>query len=72
MIEDTPRITYFADEDSGIIRFVDAFKTLVAPRNRWVSLGGSDAEANEVIKEILTRTSSHARTALFLLVKADF
>jgi hypothetical protein len=72
MIEVTPRITYFANEDSGMIRFVDAATTLVAPRNRWVSLGGSDVEANEVIREILTRTSSHARTGLLLLLKADF
>jgi hypothetical protein len=72
MIQVTPRITYFADEDSGIIRFVDASTTLVAPRKRWVSLGGSDTEANEVIREILTSSSSHARTRLLLLLKADF
>ncbi|MFC1884910.1 secretin N-terminal domain-containing protein [Thermodesulfobacteriota bacterium] len=72
LIEIIPRITYWAHSDSGVIRFAKASTTLTVPRGEWISLGGSDAKSNEVIREILTRASSQSNIGLRLSLKADF
>jgi type II secretory pathway component GspD/PulD (secretin) len=70
-IDVVPRISYEEAGKKGIVRFSEAATRLFVPRGEWVSIGGMDKEANEVIRDILSSRSSATRStfSLWLMVE---
>ncbi|MGD9162074.1 MAG: secretin N-terminal domain-containing protein [Desulfobacteraceae bacterium] len=72
VIEITPRISH---REHGarkkIIRFTEAATTVSAPLNQWVTIGGTDKNSNEVIREILGYETSNNSTSLSISLMVE-
>lgn len=56
-----PRIAY-DDRDDAVIRFFGAQTELTVPFGRWVEIGGTDNQQNEIIQEILSQRTGRGQT----------
>jgi type II secretory pathway component GspD/PulD (secretin) len=65
-----PRIAY-DDRKDGVIRFFGAQTELTVPLGRWVEIGGTTDQKNEIIREIisLSRTGGNSSTSMSLMVE---
>jgi len=69
LIKIVPRIAYGADPD-GVVRFYGAQTEVTVPFGRWVEIGGSGDQRNEVIEEILSRARNNQTTSMSMLLMA--
>jgi type II secretory pathway component GspD/PulD (secretin) len=65
-----PRIAY-DDRKDGVIRFFGAQTELTVPLGRWVEIGGTTDQKNEIIREIisLSRSGGNSSTSMSLMVE---
>jgi hypothetical protein len=65
-----PRIAY-DDRKDAVIRFFGAQTELTVPLGRWVEIGGTAEQKNEIIREILSYSSSRGEntTSMSLMVE---
>jgi type II secretory pathway component GspD/PulD (secretin) len=70
-IEIVPRISYEEAGGRGVIRFIEASTRLSIPRGRWITIGGSNEEGNEVIRDILSSGSTQKRSTLSLSLMVE-
>jgi hypothetical protein len=57
-----PRMAY-DDRQNAVIRFFGAQTELTVPLGRWVEIGGTADQKNEIIREILSLSSSRGKTS---------
>jgi len=57
-----PRIAYDARQDA-VVRFFGAQTELTVPLGRWVEIGGTTDQKNEIIREIISLSSSRGKNA---------
>jgi len=65
-----PRIAY-GDQNEAIIRFYGAQTELTVTFGRWVEIGGSNTNSNEVIEEILSRGSEENRSSMSMSLMVE-
>jgi len=65
-----PRVAY-GDQEEAIIRYYGAQTELTVPLGRWVEIGGSNTQSNEVIEEILSRGSQGQRTSMVMSLMVE-
>ncbi|MFQ5843228.1 MAG: hypothetical protein ACE5I8_12425, partial [Thermodesulfobacteriota bacterium] len=70
-IEIIPRISYEEAGGRGVIRFIEASTRLSVPRGRWTTIGGSNEEGNEVVRDILSSGSTEKRSTLSLSLMVE-
>ncbi len=70
-IEIIPRISYEEAGNKGVIRFTEASTRLIVPRGKWITIGGSRKESNEVIRNIFSRGGAESRTTLSLSLMVE-
>ena len=65
-----PRIAY-DDRKDGVIRFFEAQTELAVPLGRWVEIGGTTDQKNEIIREIISLSTSggNSSTSMSLMVE---
>ena len=65
-----PRIAY-DDRKDGVIRFFGAQTELTVPLGRWVEIGGTTDQKNEIIREIISLSTSggNSSTSMSLMVE---
>jgi len=71
-IEITPRISHL--EQSGrreIVRFATASTRLTAPLGKWVTIGDSQTDRNEIMNAILTREVHNRNMQFTILMKME-
>ena len=57
-----PRLAY-DDRKDAVIRFFGAQTELTVPLGRWVEIGGTTDQKNEIIREIISLSSSRGQTS---------
>jgi len=65
-----PRIAY-GDQKEAIIRYYGAQTEMTVPLGRWVEIGGSNTQRNEVVEEILSRGSQGQRTSMVMSLMVE-
>jgi hypothetical protein len=65
-----PRIAY-GDQEEAIIRYYGAQTELTVPLGRWVEIGGSNTQSNEVIEEILSRGGREQRASMVMSLMVE-
>jgi len=70
LLKIVPRIAY-GDRNDAVIRFYGAQTELSVPFGRWVEIGGSNTQSNEVIDEILSRRSDRSRTGMSMSLMVE-
>ncbi|MBW2609972.1 MAG: hypothetical protein JRC68_06480 [Deltaproteobacteria bacterium] len=71
-IEITPKISHEVSRGrKEIIRFTEATTTLSVPLGQWVTIGGTDEESNEVIREILEIGSGKKNSSLSISLMVE-
>lgn len=65
-IEIIPRVSYREPGNRGVIRFLEASTRISVSKGEWITIGGHREEANEVIREILSRRHAEDHTTLSL------
>ncbi len=70
LIKIVPRIAYDDDQDA-VIRFYGAQTEVTVPFGRWVEIGASGGQRNEVIQEILSRGRNNQTTSMSMLLMAE-
>jgi hypothetical protein len=65
-----PRVAY-DDSQETVIRFFGAQTELTIPLGRWVEIGGTTTQKNEIIREILSLSKSRGKdtTSMSLMVE---
>ena len=65
-----PRIAY-DDRQNAVIRFLGAQTELTVPLGRWVEIGGTTDQKNEIIREIISLSTSggNSSTSMSLMVE---
>jgi len=61
----------YDDRQNAVIRFFGAQTELTVPLGRWVEIGGTAGQKNEIIREILSYSSSRGEntTSMSLMVE---
>jgi len=70
LIKIVPRIAY-DDNPDGVVRFYGAQTEVTVPFGRWVEIGGSGDQRNEVVNEILSRARNNQTTSMSMLLMAE-
>ena len=65
-----PRIAY-DDRKDAVIRFLGARTELTVPLGRWVEIGGTTNQKNEIIREIISLSSSRGKTSTSMSLMAE-
>jgi len=65
-----PRIAY-GDRKDAIVRFYGAQTELAVPYGRWVEIGGTSSQGDEVVNEILSRGSASKHTAMSMSLMVE-
>jgi hypothetical protein len=65
-----PRIAY-DDRKDAVIRFLGAGTELTVPLGRWVEIGGTTNQKNEIIREIISLNSSRGKTPTSMSLMAE-
>jgi type II secretory pathway component GspD/PulD (secretin) len=69
-IEIVPRISSF-DEAAGVVRLTEASTKVTVLRGEWVTIGGTSAQSNEAIRDILSTGSSSTNSTLSLSLMVE-
>jgi type II secretory pathway component GspD/PulD (secretin) len=69
-IQIIPRISSL-EQGGRIVRFTEAATTLSVPKGQWVTFGGTSAQSNEVIRDILSYGSSTTNSSLSLSLMVE-
>jgi hypothetical protein len=70
LLKIVPRIAY-GDRNDAVIRFYGAQTELNVPYGRWVEIGGSNTQSNDVVEEILSRRSDRSRTRMSMSLMVE-
>ena len=65
-----PRVAYDERRD-GIVRFYGAQTEVTTSFGRWVEISGTNSEAKEIIKEILSQTGSDKRHSVSMSLMVE-
>ncbi len=69
-IEIVPRISSF-DEEQGVVRLTEASTKVTVLRGQWVTIGGTNEQSNEAIRDILSTGSSSSNSTLSLSLMVE-
>jgi type II secretory pathway component GspD/PulD (secretin) len=70
-IEIVPRISSLEDRERGVVRLTEASTKVTVLRGQWVTIGGTSAQSNEAIRDILSTGSSSSNSTLSLSLMVE-
>jgi type II secretory pathway component GspD/PulD (secretin) len=70
-IEIVPRISSLEDRERGVVRLTEASTKVTVLRGQWITIGGTSAQSNEAIRDILSTGSSSSNSTLSLSLMVE-
>jgi type II secretory pathway component GspD/PulD (secretin) len=70
-IEIVPRISSLEDRERGVVRLTEDSTKVTVLRGQWVTIGGTSAQSNEAIRDILSTGSSSSNSTLSLSLMVE-
>ena len=71
-VEITPRISHLDSNDPrGVVRFAAAATRITVPLGKWVTIGATGKQGNEVLRAILGKGSEEQRDAISFSIMVE-